>query len=387
MGSEAYACGSVTEAKFEEVRRELIEANDRMRLVVDSIRDYAIFMLDGSGKVATWNTGARLTKGYSAGEIIGKHIEAFYTPEDRARDLPRRLLAEAEAEGRVESEGWRVRKDGSRFWADVIITPLRDEEGALLGFAKITRDLTEKRRADEESVRLIRAEAAARIKDEFLSIASHELKTPLTALKLQIDSLRHQVDTLDQRLAKKIERAASGADRLNELVESLLDVSRIETGGLTLHPERSDLSQSMARLVDGLGLTASKAGCSLTFASTGPCVGFWDRVRLEQVGSNLIGNAIKYAAGGPIEVSVSKDGGEAVLVVSDHGPGLTEGAFATLFERFERASPTHHFGGLGLGLYISREIIAAHGGTITAENPSTGGARFTVRLPLAALPS
>jgi PAS domain S-box-containing protein len=365
-----------------DAHRDLFEANEQMRLVVDSIRDYAIFMLDETGRVATWNTGARLTKGYSAAEIIGKHIETFYTPEDREQGLPRRLLGEAVANGRVESEGWRVRKDGTHFWADVIITALRDSEGRLIGFAKVTRDLTERMRAEQERLRLTRVEAAVRIKDEFLSIASHELKTPLTALKLQLDSLRQQVDGMDPKLAKKVERAAQGADRLNNLVESLLDISRIETGHLTLNPERTDLSEVLARLVDGLGLTASKAACSLTFKSAGPCVGVWDRVRLEQVTSNLIANAIKYAAGKPIDVSLFRDGNDAVIAVSDHGPGLADDALGKLFDRFERAAPLRHYGGLGLGLYISREIASAHGGTIAAENLSSGGARFTVRLPV-----
>jgi len=375
------------DAVAEDSRRELLEAGERMKLVVDSIRDYAIFMLDVSGRVATWNTGARLTKGYLASEIIGRHLETFYTPEDRERGLPRQLLKQAELDGRVESEGWRVRKDGTRFWADVIITALRDSGGRLIGFAKVTRDLTERRRAEEERMRLIRAEAAARIKDEFLAIASHELKTPLTALKLQIDSLLQQVDSVDPKLAKKIERAAQGAERLHGLVESLLDVSRIESGGLTLHPEQSDLSASMAHLVESLGSTAAKAGCALTFTSSGSCVGRWDRVRLEQVASNLIANAIKYAAGKPIEVSLTCEGNQAVLAVSDQGPGLAGDTLEKLFDRFERAAPVHHYGGLGIGLYISREIAAAHGGTIAAENLDTGGARFTVRLPLGAPPS
>ena len=363
-------------------RRDLFEANEQMRLVVDSIRDYAIFMVDETGRVATWNTGARLTKGYSASEIIGKHIETFYTLEDRERGLPRQLLAEAADNGRVESEGWRVRRDGTLFWADVIITALRDSEGRLIGFAKVTRDLTERMRAEQERLRLTRVEAAARMKDEFLSIASHELKTPLTALKLQLDSLRQQLDVLDPKVAKKVERAAQGADRLNNLVESLLDISRIETGHLTLNPERTDLGEMLARLVESLGLTASKAGCSLTFKSSGPCVGVWDQVRLEQVTSNLIANAIKYAAGQPIEVSLFRDGDDAIIAVSDQGPGVADDALGKLFERFERAVPIRHYGGLGLGLYISREIASAHGGTITAENLSSGGARFTVRLPL-----
>lgn len=372
----------MTNEKTEHVRRELIEAGDRMRLVVDSIRDYAIFMLDEAGRVATWNTGARLTKGYSADEIIGRHIETFYTAEDRERGLPRELLTEAEAKGCIESEGWRVRKDGTRFWADVVITALRDDGGKLTGFAKVTRDLTERRQAEEERVRLIRAEAASRIKDEFLSIASHELKTPLTALKLQLDSLRLGNDALEPKLARKIERAAQGADRLNALVESLLDVSRIESGRFSLNFERSDLKESIARLVQDLRPVATKASCTLTFQTSGSCVGLWDCVRLEQVASNLIANAIKYAPGEPIDVSLTREADEVVLAVSDGGTGFAVDAFPKLFARFERAAPVNHFGGLGLGLYVSHQITLAHGGMLTAENLPSSGARFTARLPV-----
>src|SRR4051812_3058116 len=163
----------MADSDIEKSRKKTLDVAERLRLVVESVRDYAIFMLDPDGRVATWNPGAELAKGYRADEIIGNHIEIFYTPEDRASGLPRRLLAAALRDGRVENEGWRQRKDGTRFWADVIITALRDPEGGLLGFAKVTRDLTERRRADEERVKLARAEEAVRLRDEFLSIASH----------------------------------------------------------------------------------------------------------------------------------------------------------------------------------------------------------------------
>ena len=176
----------------------LKESDDRFRVLVESIRDYAVFMLDRDGRVATWNTGAALIKGYQREEIVGKPIELFYTREDRESGRPARLLAQAANEGRIEDEGWRVRKDGTRFWADVVITALRDETGALIGFAKVTRDLTQRQHAEEERRRLdadrIRAEEALRIRDEFLSIASHELKTPLTALQLELYGMRAPIE-------------------------------------------------------------------------------------------------------------------------------------------------------------------------------------------------
>ena len=141
----------------------LRESDDRFRVLVDSIRDYAIFMLDPSGRVETWNTGAELVKGYKRAEILGKHFEVFFTQEDRDRGIPATLLAETEREGRVQHEGWRVRKDGTRFWAEVVITALRSDAGELIGYAKVTRDLTERRRLEDERLRRARADERFRV--------------------------------------------------------------------------------------------------------------------------------------------------------------------------------------------------------------------------------
>ena len=206
----------------------------RLQLVIGSIRDYAILTLDPTGRIESSNPGVELVKGYRASEIIGQNIERFYTPEDLASNLPRRLLAEAALDGRVENEGWRVRKDGTRFWADVVITALREPDGELVGFVKVTRDLTERMRSEEQRVHLAHVEEAVRLRDEFLAIAAHELRTPLVALQLQIDSLRIQVDRLEPRQLSKLERAGRNVERLTELINSLLDVSRIAKGKLTL---------------------------------------------------------------------------------------------------------------------------------------------------------
>ena len=158
---------------------------DLFRLLVESVVDYAIFLLDPTGVVRTWNAGARRLKGYEADEIIGRHFSTFYPEEDVRRGKPAWELESAAREGRFEDEGWRIRKDGSSFWANVVITALR-RDGELVGFAKVTRDLTARREAEEERVRLAEAREAVRLRDEFLSIASHELRTPLTALDLQV---------------------------------------------------------------------------------------------------------------------------------------------------------------------------------------------------------
>src|SRR5712692_6079290 len=201
--------------------QQLRLSEERFRLMVESIKDYAIFMLDPHGRIASWNLGAERIKQYRAAEILGRHLSVFYPEEEVVAGKCERELEVAEREGRFEDEGWRVRKDGSRFWANVIITAMREPSGELIGFAKVTRDLTERRRLEEEKVRLAQAQEAIRLRDEFLSIASHELKTPLTALQLQLQSVHEKVKALDEALASRVERAYRGGVRLSDLIEAL----------------------------------------------------------------------------------------------------------------------------------------------------------------------
>ncbi len=359
------------------------ESEERLRLLIGSIKDYAIFMLDPKGLVVTWNPGAERIKGYLEPEIVGHHISRFYTPPDLERGLPYALLHQAETEGRVENEGWRVRKDGTRFWADVVISAVKDSSGKLRGFAKVTRDLTERRKMEEEQMHLAQAREAIRLRDEFLSIASHELKTPITTLQLQLQSVRERLGQLDQRMASKVDRAARSSEQLAQLVESLLDVSRIATGRFELRPEPFDLVESVRDVTERFRDAATNAGCELSATLEASIVGTWDRLRIEQVLTNLLANAIKYAAGSPIEVLLTRDNETAILEVRDKGPGVPEEALPRIFNRFERAASIQHYGGLGLGLYVVQEIIRAHNGMVTARNLPDGGACFTVQLPIA----
>jgi signal transduction histidine kinase len=313
---------------------------------------------------------------------LGQHFSRFFTPEDVAAGKPARELEIAQIRGRFEEESWRVRKDGTRFWANVVITPIRDAANSLVGFVKITRDLTEQRNAQEDRVRLAQAQEAIRLRDDFLSIASHELKTPLTALQLQLRSIRSQVGDGGGRLADTANRAMRVAERLANLIEALLDVSRITTGRLKLSFEAFDLVEVAREVIERLRESAADAGCVVSLEGRGPIEGRWDRLRIEQVLTNLLSNALKYAARKPIVVSVARAGHEAVLQVRDDGPGITEHQMPRLFERFERADSSRNYGGMGLGLYVAREIAQAHGGTIAANNLPAGGASFTVRLPL-----
>src|SRR6185436_1086515 len=355
--------------------------DERFRALVSSVKDYAIFMLDPSGKIETWNAGAERTKGYLAEEIIGQHMSRFYTPEDLARGLPAKLLAQAIRDGRVESEGWRVRKDGTRFWADVVITALVDDAGRLIGFAKVTRDLTERLHAQEEQLRLAHAEEAVRLRDEFLSIAAHELRTPLSALQLQLQGLLERPEGIESRIRAKLERACRSGDRMVTLVDALLDVSRITTGSFNLNPSRFDLAVAVKDVVERFREHAARAASTVAVRSEPGLEGRWDRLRIEQVVTNLLTNALKYAAGTPVEIVLSGTEQDVTLTMSDEGPGIPESEKERVFLRFERAAPMRNFGGLGLGLYVVRQITEAHGGEISLASDRPRGAQFLIRLP------
>jgi PAS domain S-box-containing protein len=371
------------EDKLEEARDRAWETEQRMRLLVDSVANHAIFMLDRQGRVTTWNAAAARIKGYTKGEILGKHGSIFYPGEDGPENF-RHALQEAEAHGAFTDQGWRTRKDGTRFWADVTLTAMRNRAGELIGFAKITRDLTEQRTLEKARMELLQAEEAIRMRDEFLSIVSHELKTPLTGLLLQLDTLAARLDGADDKVALKLTRATRSTQQLVDLVESLFDVSRIATGRFELSRERFDLAEALEGFLESLRANAERAGSTLSTSVDGPLIGEWDRARVGQIVTNLVANALKYGAGRPVEISLRRSGDQALLMVRDQGPGIDADDLARIFDRFERASSMRHYGGLGLGLYLVRELTQAHGGTVSIIDSNEGGTCFRVVLPLTA---
>ena len=360
---------------------------DVFRLVVEGVTDYAIFMLDARGYVASWNAGAERIKGYSAREVIGTHFSRFYPEEDAARGKPARALAQAAKDGRFEDEGWRVRKDGTRFWASVVITAIRDEDGALRGFAKVTRDVTERKRAEDERERLLRAQEAVRARDEFLAIASHELKTPITALQLQVQSLLRRAEGPEaepqQAFAERLEAVLRQANRLTRLIEGFADVVRVNTGALEIRREPLDLADLVRKVVAQRAEELERNRCELLLVAPGPVIGCFDGDRLEQAISSLLGNALKYGAGKPIRVEVRSRGDHAVILVRDEGIGIPREFQARVFDRFARAVSTRHYGGFGLGLWMVVQIVRAHGGSVSLESAPGEGSTFEVDLPRA----
>lgn len=356
---------------------------ERFRLLVEHVRDYAIFMLDPEGHVQSWNEGAQRMKGYATAEILGSHFSRFYPPEDVATGKPQRILAKALQDGRVEDEGWRIRKDGTRFWANAVVTALRDDSGELRGFAKITRDLTERRQKEEAERQAMLHQEAGRLKDEFLAVLSHELRTPLNVIVGEVWRLRQ--GRLDEEQARRAWEALERNVRLQtRIIDDLLDTSRIGSGKISLDMQEVDLHVLVAPLVDELRTSAPAVQVR---ADLQRAVVQGDPARLQQIVSNLLSNAAKFTPpGGSIEIAVSPEGDNAVVRVTDTGVGIAPAFLPHVFDRFSQAdaSPRRSHRGLGLGLAIVRQLVELHGGTIDASSAGEGrGSTFQVTLPLA----
>jgi len=358
--------------------------NDEMfRLLVENVRDYAIFLLDPHGIVTTWNAGAQHIKGYTKNEIVGRHFSAFYTPDAIARHWPQQELKLALEQGRFEDEGWRLRKGNIAFWANVVITPLFDDDRRLLGFAKITRDLTSRRRVEE----LQRGE---RRMNEFLAMLAHELRNPLSPIQSALDVVKLKPDDLDTaKWAHGI--IARQTRQLSRMVDDLLDVSRVTRSKISLKFEPLDLREVVDDVLQSLrpAINDRRHSVSVDLPDESVIVNV-DPTRMAQVLSNIIGNAIKYTpAGGRISVSASAADGLASLTIADNGIGMAPELVPRIFDLFvqgDRALDRRE-GGLGVGLTIAKRLVDLQGGTLTAasEGPDAGS-RFTIGLPLAAEP-
>jgi signal transduction histidine kinase len=234
---------------------------------------------------------------------------------------------------------------------------------------------------DRERTARLESERAVSVRDDFLAVASHELRTPITPLKLQLEALLRAADGLEARLRERVERALRQTERLARIAEGLLDVSRLASGHLELEPEQVDLAEIVREVVDQMQDEAARAKSPIRVATGGPETGHWDRVRSAQVISNLLSNAIKYGRGRPIDVEVLASAGWAEVVVRDEGLGIETEALERIFHRFERAASARKYAGLGLGLYVAREIARAHGGDIVVTSAPNQGSTFTLRLP------
>jgi PAS domain S-box-containing protein len=528
--------------------RRYLQSEKRLRLLMEGVQDYALCFLDREGRVSGWSAGAERVTGWSRSEAEGQGAGLLYPQEALAEGLPQAHRERAEREGRLLAEGWRVRRDGSRFWAEMLLTALRDERGQLQGFAEVTRDITERRRAERmqalfaEAGRvlgssterevlahalvtlcvpavadacvlllpgedgLVRAHALAHPEPEggrllwdvlgrpqpgghgparvvetgraellpeldaerlprelregaygelaralhvrscltvpllvgprvlgalcllstqphrrygavdqalleelaaraalaldnawllsqaqgaleFIGVAAHDLGNPLQSLQLRLRRLRTLADGQEPRVRDGLALAEHETRRLGQMVRNLLDLSRLSTGRRTLETEELDLAGLVREVVERHAEQAQLTGCALSLHAEGPVPGRWDRLRLERVITNLLTNALKFGPGQPVEVRVETTATLARLVVRDRGIGIAPEAQQRIFGRFERVHGGRAQAGFGLGLYIVRQLVEAHGGSIRVRSELGQGAEFTVELPLEPLPA
>lgn len=357
---------------------ELRRSEETFRLLVDAVEDYAIFLLGPNGTVASWNPGARRIKGYEAAEVLGQHFRVFYPEEDQLTGHPERNLEAARRDGSFSEEGWRVRRDGSRFWASVVISAVRDDSGRLVGFAKVTRDQTEHRANVEE-----RSEAMAEL-THLLAVTAHELRNPTAVIDGSAHVLQESAGRIEAEKRDQLLRGIrSSADRLGRLAADLTAASQLQGTGLRL--EKS--SVSLPRLVRGAAVRRAATGASadvevhVEVDADEEAMIHADELRLAQALDNLLDNAVRHGAP-PLVVSGRVRGDEVELRVTDSGPGVPADLVTRVFDRFATAGPTS---GTGLGLYLVREIARGHAGEAVYQPPAADSpTTFLVRFPVAA---
>jgi PAS domain S-box-containing protein len=364
--------GEVTRELSDERAANLeLEASEELfRLLVEQVVDYAIIGLDVRGRITTWNAGAASLKGWSTEEAVGQHFSLLYPGADRAAGLPEELLARAAADGRAEHRGWRVRKDGSRFWGDIVITAVHDGSGRLAGYTKVTRDLTDQQRLEEA-------------RTSFLAGISHDFRTPLTAIRGFAQVLTRTTPD-DERGRDLAQRIVANAERLSGMVDQLVAHTRLRAGAVQIDPRPLDLA-ALARDVAS-ELEAALDDHQVRVAGAGPAVALADEAAMRRVLQNLLGNAVAYSpAGTVIEVTVGPVAGEPRVraEVADRGRGIDPDDVEVVLGEYERGRRGEADGGTGLGLAVVRQLLELQGGCVALRPREGGGTVVEVRLPVA----
>ena len=376
-----------------EHKRTLSEL-ERYKILVENVQDYAIFFMDQHGYIQTWNKGAEKNKGYTADEIIGKHFSLFYPEKDKADGKPERELEIAKKVGRVEDEDWRVRKDGTKFWANVVITALYDDDGHLQGFAKVTRNLTERKENEDNlrSANVLLQEQQKELqrlndsKDDFISLASHQLRTPATAIKqllgLMIEGFEGEIPA---HLLPLLQKTYDSNERQIAIVNNLLKVAQIDSGKVILRKHPTDLNEIVTSLAKQYeGVIQDKNQIVELRLQAEPLYGYVDEHYYRMALENVLDNASKYTEGeGKITISSKLEGDTAVVSVTDTGVGVSQENLHTLFDKFNRIPNdlSHKVAGSGLGLYWVEKVIYLHQGAVAVDSELHKGTTFSIAVP------
>src|SRR5690348_702296 len=367
------------------------DTNAQFRLLVDGVTDYALFTTDDGGRVTSWNSGGERMLGYHEDEIIGEEFSRMFTPEDVQNGVPEKQLLKASQNRRTENEGWRIRKSGTRFWADVIITALEGEAGHRRGFAVVMQDVTDRRKAaiELESVRQERMT----LQEQFLSHVSHELRTPLTAIYFFVTNLLEGVNgDLSPGQRETLESSLENINQLKDMVSDLLDISRVDSHKLSVDPQHMDVPGLIQEVLRTCRANAKLKDINLTADITPSLSSAWaDRARVRQVLINLIDNAIRFTPErGTVTVQArvfAEDSGFLCLSVVDTGCGINPADCLTVFDRLAQVKTAVESSrkGLGLGLFISKELVTRQGGRIWVESRLQEGSTFSFTLPVFSL--
>lgn len=375
----------------------MIPSNDDKlyQKMIEEIEDYAILMIDVDGIVVNWNKGAEKIKGYSHSEIIGKSFRNFYLPEDQEKQLPERLIQIAKTEGRATQEGWRVRKDGSRFWGSIVITAIHDEDYNVIGFTKVTRDLTERKKAEDQIQRYAKElEEQNKELQHFAYAAAHDMKEPVRKIMFYVNSVLES-SLLPAALPEMryLEMAAKASERMRILIDDILSYTRSSTASDPL--KETDLNDVLAEvcLAHEIAVKETKAQIEASPLPRIKSIPF----QIYQLFDNLLGNAIKYRHSNRaphIKIAFEEVNADAAgipgllsgqrynkISFTDNGIGFEAEMAEKIFEIFERLHGREQYPGNGIGLALCRRVVQNHGGTIIASGFPAEGARFDIYLP------
>ena len=372
---------NVTRDLTERRRQEetLRQSEERFRVLVEGLKDCAIFMLDTDGRVTSWNSGAQRMTGYQADEIEGRHFGALYPQAAIDRKLPEQELAMAREHGRFEDEGPRLRKDGTTFWANVVVSPLYNEEGVLMGYANVKRDLTDRKRAES-------LEQAERRTSEFLAMLAHELRNPLAPINnaLHLLELKPPADATEKWVRDVLRRQTG---QITRLIDDLLDVSRITRAAIPLNRRALDACALVRAAAEGSMQWMQARGheLSIELPPNEALTVLGDEARLTQVLHKLLHNAARYTPeGGRVSIAARRENDAVVICVKDNGVGMDAGLLHSAFDLLKQGQQAAQRpqGGLGIGLTLVQRLVRLHGGTVEAHSAGPDrGSEFIVRLP------